>query len=145
MTVRRALTVAAIAAALPWGFASPASADDFSGTYSLNLIGADGHASWTTRTACAPSGSCVAHIVSSTGWNGDATLAGNRWTMTVARADGHSCPDGTRHAEMQTWSWDATTLAGEVGGVSTDNAACPVGQADAFTLTRTQAGGNVPL
>jgi hypothetical protein len=141
MTARRVLTAAVAAATLPLAFAGTASADDFTGTYSLSLTGADGHTSWATHTACAPSGSCVAHVVSSTGWSGDATLAGNRWTMTVARADGHSCADGTRHAEMQTWSWDATTLNGEVGGVSTDSALCAVGPADSFALTRMHVGG----
>lgn len=141
MTVRRIVTAAVVAAASTMVFAGPAGADDFTGTYSVNLIGANGQSSWSTRTACAPSGSCVAHVTSSVGWSGDATLAGNRWTMTVARADGHSCPDGTRHSEMQTWSWDATTLDGEVGGVSTDYAACPVGQANSFTLVRVHTGG----
>jgi hypothetical protein len=78
----------------------------------------------------------VAHIVSSTGWSGEAQLAGDRWTMTVNRPDGQSCPDGTRHSEVQTWSWDATTLAGQVSGVSTDPAACPQSAPDSFALTK---------
>lgn len=141
MTIRALLGSAVAALLLPVGLASPAVADDFSGTYSLNLIGAGATTSWSTRTECSTSNVCVAHVTSSAGWSGDATLSGNRWTMTVARADGHSCPDGTRHAELQTWSWDATTLDGQVSGVSTDNAACPVGQADDFALTKIHLGG----
>ncbi|MCV7011793.1 hypothetical protein [Mycolicibacterium madagascariense] len=139
--MRRMVAAAVAAVASTVVCAGPAAADDFTGTYSVTLIGATGQSSWSTRTACAPAGSCVAHVTSSVGWSGNATLSGNRWTMTVARADGHSCPDGTRHAEMQTWSWDATTLDGEVGGVSTDPASCPVGQANSFSLTRMRVGG----
>lgn len=137
MTISRGLTAAVVAAGFTVGFASPAWADDFSGIYSLNLIGASGaQTSWTARSSCPPSGGCVAHITTSTGWSGDAQLAGDRWTMTVGRPDGQSCPDGTRHAELQTWSWDAAALAGEVSGVSTDPTACPETGPDAFTLTK---------
>jgi hypothetical protein len=138
MTVRRATTTAVIAAGLSVGFAVPASAADFSGTYSLSLAGASGGVttSWTAQSSCAPTGGCVAHIVSSRGWSGDAQLTAGRWTMTVDRTDGQSCPDGSRHAESQTWSWDATTLGGEVSGVSADPLACPQGMPDAFTLTK---------
>ena len=137
MIVIRGLTAAVIAAVSALGFASPAWADVFSGTYLLNLNGAPGaHTSWTARSSCPPSGGCVAHITSSTGWSGDAQRAGDSWTMTVGRPDGQSCPDGTRHAELQTWSWDAAALAGQVSGVSTDPTACPETGPDAFTLTK---------
>ena len=103
MNFGRGLTAAVVAAGLSLGFASQASADDFSGAYSLSLSGATGgRTSWTTYSTCPPSGGCVAHITSSSGWSGDAQLAGSQWTMTVQRSDGQSCPDGTRHAELQT-------------------------------------------
>jgi hypothetical protein len=141
MIVSRGLTAAAIAAVSALGFASPAWADAFSGTYSLNLNGAPGaHTSWTAESACPPSGGCVAHITSSSGWSGDAQLAGDRWTMTVDRPDGQSCPDGTRHSELQTWSWDTAALTGQVSGVSTDPAACPQGPSNSFTLTKVPVG-----
>jgi hypothetical protein len=141
MIVSRGLTAAAIAAVSAMGFASPAWADVFSGTYSLNLDGAPGpHTSWTAKSACLPSGGCVAHITSSSGWSGDAQLAGDRWTMTVDRPDGQSCPDGTRHSELQTWSWDTAALTGQVSGVSTDPAACPQGPSNSFTLTKVPVG-----
>jgi hypothetical protein len=137
MIISRGLTAAVVTAGFSLGFASPAWADDFSGTYSLNLSGAPGaHTSWTANSTCPPSGGCVAHIMSSSGWSGDAQLAGARWTMTVDRPDGQSCPDGTRHSESQTWSWDAAALAGQVSGVSTDPAACPETSPNAFTLTK---------
>ena len=141
MIVSRGLAAAAIAAVSALGFASPAWADAFSGTYSLNLNGAPGaHTSWTAESACPPSGGCVAHITSSSGWSGDAQLAGDRWTMTVDRPDGQSCPDGTRHSELQTWSWDTAALTGQVSGVSTDPAACPQGPSNSFTLTKVPVG-----
>jgi hypothetical protein len=135
MITRRGLTTAVVATGLALVFASPARADDFSGTYSLSLRGAPGEGtSWTAHSTCQPSGSCVAHITSSTGWGADAQLAGDRWTMMVARPDGQSCPDGTRHAELQIWTWDAATLSGLVSGVSTDHSACKMGPADSFAL-----------
>jgi hypothetical protein len=141
MMIRHGLTAAAIAAVSALGIASPASADVFSGTYSLNLDGAPGaHTSWTVKSACPPSGGCVAHITSSSGWSGDAQLDGDRWTMTVGRQDGQSCPDGTRHAELQTWSWDTAALTGQVSGVSTDPAACPQGPSNSFTLKKVLVG-----
>lgn len=138
MTVRRVVTTAVVTAGLSLGFAVPAWAADFTGTYTLSLAGATGGVttSWTAHSTCDPSGGCVAHIVSSRGWSGDAHLDAGRWTMTVDRTDGQSCPDGSRHAESQTWSWDASTLGGEVSGVSADPLACPQGMPDAFTLTK---------
>jgi hypothetical protein len=140
MVFRQGLTAGAIAAAFALGLAGPAWADDFGGTYSLSLIGADGVTSWAASSRCPASGGCIAHITTSTGWSGDARLAGGRWTMTVTRPDGQSCPDGSRHAELQTWSWDAVALTGQVSGVSTDPFACPESGANLFTLTKTRQG-----
>ena len=141
MIVSRGMTAAAIAAVSALGFASPAWADVFSGTYALNLNGATGApTSWTAQSACPPSGGCVAHITSSSGWSGDAQLAGDRWTMTVDRPDGQSCPDGSRRSELQTWSWDTASLTGQVSGISTDPAACAQGPSNSFTLTKVPVG-----
>lgn len=143
MNVNRGLTAAVVAAGISLGLASPAWADDLNGTYALRLSGASGApTTWIANSSCPPSGGCVAHITSSTGWSGDAQLAGDRWTMTVDRADGQSCPDGTRHSESQTWSWDAAALTGQVSGVSTDPAACPETGPDSFTLTKMRTGTN---
>jgi hypothetical protein len=142
MIVKRGLTAAVVAAGVSLGLASPAWADDLSGTYALNLLGASPgpHTTWIASSTCAPPGGCVAHITSSSGWSGDAQLAGDRWTMTVVRPDGQSCPDGTRHSELQTWSWDAAAQSGQVRGVSTDPAACPQTGPDSFTLTKMRSG-----
>lgn len=144
MIVSRGLIAAVLTAGVSLGLASPASADDLNGTYALNLLGATPgpHTTWIASSTCAPSGGCVAHVTSSSGWSGDAQLSGDQWTMTVLRADGQSCPDGTRHAEMQTWSWGSATLAGQVGGVSTDPTACPETGPDSFTLTKMRGGPN---
>jgi hypothetical protein len=137
MTANRGLTTIIAATGLALGLASPAWADDFSGMYSLDLSGAPGaHATWTVNSTCPPSGGCVAHITSSTGWSAAAQLTGNRWMMTVDRLDGQHCPDGTRHSELQTWTWDAAALTGQVSGVSTDHAACPMSPPDSFSLTK---------
>jgi hypothetical protein len=136
MAVRRGLMAAVVAVGLGLGFAGPAWAVDFTGMYSLNLNGASGAQTvWTADSRCAPSGGCVAHITSSSGWSGDAQLEGDRWTMTVDRPDGQSCPDGSRHPELQTWSWDASALTGQVSGISTAPG-CPQSHPDSFTLTR---------
>jgi hypothetical protein len=145
VAVGRSVAATLIVAGLSLGLAGPAWADDFSGTYSLNLIGAGATTAWTARDACGPSSGCVAHITSSSGWSGDAQLVSGRWTMTVDRSDGHSCPDGTRGAELQTWSWDATTLVGQVSGVSAASATCPVGPANDFTLRKMGAGLGTPV
>jgi len=137
MTISRGLTTVIATAGFAVAFASPAWAEDFSGMYSLTLDGANGGpTSWTANSACQPSGGCVAHITSSVGWSADAQLVGDRWTMKVNRSDGQSCPDGTRHSEVQVWTWDAASLTGQVSGVSTDRAACKMGPADSFSLAR---------
>jgi hypothetical protein len=140
MIFGRALTAGAIATGFALGLAGPAWADDFGGTYALNLVGAEGVTSWTANSRCPASGNCTAHITTSTGWSGDARLVGGRWSMTVTRPDGQSCPDGSRHSELQTWSWDPVALTGQVSGVSTDPFACPETGANSFTLTRTRQG-----
>jgi hypothetical protein len=134
------MAACAIAAGFAVGLAGPAWADDFGGTYALSLIGAEGVTSWTANSHCPASGNCTAHITTSTGWSGDARLMGGRWSMTVTRPDGQSCPDGTRHSELQTWSWDAAALTGQVSGVSTDPFACPETGANSFTLTKARQG-----
>jgi hypothetical protein len=136
MSVSRALVMTVVAASLALEFASPAAADDFSGVYAMSLSGAPGaDTSWNATSTCRPSGGCVAHVTSSVGWSADARLAGDRWTMMVERPDGQSCPDGTRHSEVQVWTWDAAAMTGLVSGVATDHAACQMGPPDAFTLT----------
>jgi hypothetical protein len=142
MTAGRVLTAAVAVMGISLGFASPACGDAFGGTYSLTLVGArgGGNTSWTAQSTCPSPGACVAHITSSSGWSGDAQQVAGRWTMTVDRPNGQSCPDGTRHSESQTWSWDVGTLKGEVSGVSTDPIACPQGPADAFSLTKIRSG-----
>lgn len=136
MTASRALTTAIVATGLAIGFASPARADDFSGVYAMSLTRAPGaHTSWNATSTCRPSGGCIAHVVSSVGWSADAQLTGDRWTMMVERPDGQSCPDGTRHPEVQIWTWDAAALTGLVGGVATGQPACQMGAPDSFTLT----------
>lgn len=142
MIINHVLTAAVVTAGVALASACPAWAEDFGGTYSLKLVGATGgNASWSANSTCLPAGGCVAHIVSSTGWSGDAHLAAGHWTMTVDRRDGQSCPDGSRHSESQTWSWDPATLSGQVSGVSFDPIACPEGPPNAFTLTKVPIGG----
>jgi len=129
-----ATTVAAVAAV---GLAGPACAcEPFDGTYSLDNRGEPGAlTTWIANSACGPTG-CIAHIASSRGRSGDAQLVGGRWTMTVDRPDGTVCLDGQLSGAIQTWSWDAGTLNGEVSGVPNGQGANCEAPADSFTLTK---------
>lgn len=122
------------------GFAAPAHADDFSGTYDLNF-GADNVATWTI-TPCGgePFIPCVQ--VAQTGgkmqpWNGEADLSVGKWTMVVDRPDAIGCADGKTFPALTTYSWDAVTLSGWVSVYN--NGVCggePRTLSAPFTLTK---------
>src|SRR5215217_8262711 len=75
---------AAILACSAVGFASPARADGFSGTFIPNGPGLN--STWVV-TSC---GSDCAHIADSSGWSADARPFGDIWRFVV------NLPDGTR-------------------------------------------------
>jgi hypothetical protein len=99
------------------GVASPASADEFAGTYNVDL-GAGTTATWNV-TPCDndPVNHCV--HVTQTGdslqqpWSADAFWQVGYWTLVVNRPDFLACPDGTKHSADATYSWNAATLEGQ--------------------------------
>jgi hypothetical protein len=148
MKIAGGIAVSAILAGIAaGGFASPASADDFTGTYSMVLAGGE-PATWavapcvTDPNQAQPFIPCV-HVAQTGGkyapWQSDAHLSVGHWTMFVDRTDAISCDDGTTLPSRVTYSWDAVTLsgwlsfrfAGGCGGVPAASLAAP------FTLTPT--------
>lgn len=104
------------------GFASPASADDFGGTYNM-VLGVANPVTWTV-TPCStdpnyrPFIPCVR--VAETGgnfapWEGEAHLSVGYWTMFVERSDAISCDDGSTLPSKVTYWWNAVTLEGKMG------------------------------
>lgn len=112
MILIRGMAAGVVVAATTVGLASPAWADELSGTYHVNY--GDGSLRIWTITACGPECLNIAQKEPTTGGsmlNGQALLAGNQWTMVVPMPDAIIC-DGGKFPGTQTWAWDATTLAG---------------------------------
>lgn len=117
MNVIRGVTAFLICAGLAAvGFASPARADDFGGTYTIDLGGST--ATWTV-TPCDPQPFIPCAYISETGgetqpWQGKADLGVGYWTMFVERPDVLSCDDGQKFPAKTTYSWNAATLVGYI-------------------------------
>ena len=127
MRIDRTVAVAALLGATAVGFAGPASAEDFSGLYSVDRSGptapgmAPGTAPmmWTVN----PCGSGCANVVGDNGLKWPARLADGRWTATVQRADAVDCRNGTAAPGTSVLSLDAETLQGTMVSTS-DGPAC---------------------
>ena len=141
MNITRAVAACAIFACLAAvGFASPAWADDFSGTYTFQWDG--GNAATWTVTPCGDQLDQCVHV-SETGnsaaqpWSGDAHWSVGYWSMFVDRQDMITCDDGKKVPGRATYSWDAVTLSGTGSifntGVCGDE---PGTLSSAFTLTK---------
>jgi hypothetical protein len=99
------------------GFASPAHADDFSGTFIPNGPGLN--STWTV-TSCGPD---CAHIVDSSGWSADARPWGGVWRFVVNLPDGTRCNnDGTVPGTI-VFKVDAPRQEGTF--LNTNAASCP--------------------
>jgi hypothetical protein len=85
MNVAASLAAATIVAGAAVGFAGPAWADDFSGTYVPNGPGM--HSAWVV-TPCGPD---CARIADSTGWTADAHPWAGLWRFVVDLPDGTKC------------------------------------------------------
>ena len=117
MKITRGVTAFVIFAGLAVGFASPAWADDFSGTYTIDYGESTG--TWTV-IPCeddAPFVQCV--HVSEFGtplapWQADAHWSVGSWSLFVERPDVLECGDGTSHPARATYSLDAATLSGYI-------------------------------
>ena len=82
MNVTAGLAAATIVAGAAVGFASPARADDFSGTFIPNGPGL--HSTWVVT----PCGQDCTHIADSTGWSVDAHPWEGLWRFVVDLPDG---------------------------------------------------------
>jgi hypothetical protein len=110
-------TTAVILAGAAVGFASPAHADSFSGTYIPNGPGLD--STWTV-TSCGPA---CAHIVDSGGWSADAHPWDGLWRFVVNLPDGTRCNnDGTVPGTV-TFKVDGSRREGTM--LTTSAGACP--------------------
>jgi hypothetical protein len=90
MNVTAGFAAAAVFAGAAVGFASPAHADEFSGTFIPNGPGL--HSTWVV-TPCGPD---CARVADSSGWKADAHPFGDVWRFVVDLPDGTKCNnDGT--------------------------------------------------
>ena len=111
------VTVVVFLAGAAIGFASPASADDFSGTYT-GAPKADGTDTWTV-TPCGPG---CADVTSLIPYTAQAHLANGQWTMTAVESGGAACRGGGVGPTDSIWIWDAATLAGTYDAKTRDGA-----------------------
>lgn len=120
------------------GLASPAAADDFSGTYRYDHNGPSTWSTWTV-TPCGPGCADVA-ATGGAGWapyGGRARMEGGRWTMVSPWPDAGDC-DGTPLVASRTLSLDAATLAGS-GFATWEASDCgPTERSDRFPFTLTK-------
>ena len=152
MRITRGLAPAIIVAGVgAVGFASPAWADDFSGTYKADY-GHGNTSTWTVTPCDGESFIPCAHVAESGSplapWNADAALSVGSWTLFVDRPDAIPCSDGSSHPGRATYSWNAVTLSGSVSVY--DNKVCGDKARTLyapFTLTKTAplAGAEVPV
>jgi hypothetical protein len=135
MNVTAGLAAATIVAGAAVGFASPARADYFSGTFIPNGPGL--HSTWVVT----PCGQDCAHIADSTGWSVDAHPWEGLWRFVVDLPDGTKCNNDGVLPGTVTFKVDATR---HQGTMLTTNPApgCPFALAPGyshpvfFTLTR---------
>lgn len=133
MTITRTLAAAAILACAGIGCASstenpaerpaasPAGADDFSGTYTVTYD--DGLVRTWTATSCGPGCAEVEQIPNP--FRAQARLRGNQWTMESSSPTGIVChDDDSLHPGTSTWTWDAVTLRGSYQVKPDIDAAC---------------------
>jgi hypothetical protein len=122
--ITRGVMAFVIFAGLAVGFASPAWADDFSGTYTIDYGAST--ATWTV-TPCdgEPFIPCV-HVAEGGSplapWQSDASLSVGSWSLFVERPDVLVCDDGTNHPARATYALDAVTLSGSISIY--DNGVC---------------------
>ncbi len=116
MKIIRGVTAFVIFAGLAVGFASPASADDFSGTYTIDY--GEDTATWTVipcENDEQPFVQCV-HVSESGSqlapWQADAHWSVGSWSLFAERPDVLVCGDESKHPARATYALDATTLEG---------------------------------
>lgn len=132
----KSATLAAVVAGLSLVLAGPARADDgFNGVYRYEPQLGD-PTLVTVSSNCATEG-CVAHIAGERGnVQGDATLTGGVWTLSVRNPVGDIC-EGNRYPADQVYTWDPVTLQGTLSSAYGPSCDGTSGVATtAFTLTK---------
>jgi hypothetical protein len=136
MKISWGLAAAAIFAASGLCFASPAQADDFSGTYIRTGPGTP--SAWQSTWLVTPCGPGCAHVADSSGWGVDAHMTNGRWTFSVDRPDATRCLNDGWAPGTALYSVDAVRLDGIV--VTSNPAPCPLQPGYSaplfFTLTK---------
>jgi hypothetical protein len=118
MNVTAGFAAAAIFAGTAVGVASPARADDFTGTYIPNRPGL--HSTWVVSSC----GRDCAHVADSTGWGVDAHPVDGLWRFVVGLPDGTKCNnDGTAPGTV-TFTVDAPRQQGTFLNATTNPAPC---------------------
>lgn len=118
----RTLALAGLIGAASLTVAAPASAEDFNGQYFLKVRGMDPTA-WVVRPCDGAANPGPSHCVritdggsaESAPFEADAFWAVGYWTMKVQRPDAIVCDDGAAVPGFVTYSWDATSLEGQLG------------------------------
>jgi len=127
------------------GFASPALADDVTGTYAMELASGE-EATWIV-TPChtdpedpPPFIQCI-HVAESGGefepWHGEAHWGVGFWTMFVERPDAMTCGD-EKVPDRVSYSWDAVAHSGWQSFISPGGCGSEPGEsvAELFALTK---------
>jgi hypothetical protein len=133
VTARSAAAVVLVGAAV--GFAGPAHAEDFSGTFSANGPGLA--ATWVV-TPCGPD---CAHVSDSSGWSADAHPWDGFWRFVVDTPDGTKCNNdgvlpGTVTFKVDLSRHEGTSLATAPSSDCRWGLAPGYSQPVYFTLTR---------
>jgi hypothetical protein len=134
MKISRGLAAAAIFGAGAVCLASPARADNFSGTYILTGPGTE--STWFV-TPCGPG--CT-HVADSSGWSADAHIINGRWTFSVDRPDATKCLNDGWAPGIANYSVDAARLDGWVVTTKTAPCALQAGYATPLYFTLTKVG-----
>jgi hypothetical protein len=120
MTIGRALTAVAIFAALALATSGPAWAEQMTGSYMAQEAG-DPPEAWTFT----PCGNGCAEVMFADGTTAQARLDRGQWRLDdVGNTTAVKCiSDGTENPGTAHYSWDPTTLAGQVWATD-DSGAC---------------------
>jgi hypothetical protein len=128
-TITRVLAAAVLAGIALTG-ASPAQADDrtapgtLQGVYTVN-IGDQATREWTIWPSCVPvvgdlreplylPVACRLHVMDPGRPGADAKMTGDLWTFQYNEPEGRMCPDGSKAAQSEVYSFDGFTLVGTV-------------------------------
>jgi hypothetical protein len=129
-TIARAVAIALVFAGMAFVGANPAQADEHKhpevpeGIYTANV---DGQATteWTIWPSCVPTVgdlrvqlylpvACRLHVTPSGRGGSDAVMTNGLWTFQYNTTDGRTCPDGSKAAQQEIYSFHGLTLVGNL-------------------------------